>query len=166
MNSLKMLLSICGLISAFFCSSIVGVSALTLGGSSSGLTKTITNENLIHQAQRRGGGMRRGGRGIRRGGAVRRPVGRPVRRPVGRPVVRPPVRRPIVRPGVGRYPVYRGRYWRPGVGWVAGAAGVVALGFVAASAAAAYNAPPAPGPGYCWFYTNSTRTSGYWGRCP
>src|SRR3981081_3007432 len=49
-----------------------------------------------------------------------------------------------VRPGWDR--------WAPGGDIAAGGA----LGFVAAGAAVAYGAPPAPG--YCWYYTDMSRT--------
>lgn len=94
----------------------------------------------------------------------------------GRPgvVVRPGVGRAVVvRPGLGRAVAvrpgfgyvnrpWRGRYWRPGVGWAVGS--VVALGALTAVAAAAY-APPPPGPGYCWYYTDPSYRAGYWAGC-
>ncbi len=50
--------------------------------------------------------------------------------------------------------------WGPGGAIAAGAA----LGFVAAGAAVAYGTPPVPG--YCWYYTDVTRTQGFWDACP
>ncbi|WP_029356543.1 hypothetical protein [Bosea sp. 117] len=53
------------------------------------------------------------------------------------------------------------RYWRPGGAIAAGAA----IGFVAGAAAASLAGPP-PQPGYCWYYTNPQRTTGFWDVCP
>jgi hypothetical protein len=67
----------------------------------------------------------------------------------------------VVRPG------YPGRWARPGwYRWGPGgaiAAGA-AIGFIAAGAAVAYGTPPAPG--MCWYYTDPTRTQGFWDYCP
>ena len=67
----------------------------------------------------------------------------------------------VVRPGgawVGRPGWYR---WAPGGAIAAGAA----IGFVTAAAATAYAAPP-PQPGLCWYYTDPSRTQGFWDACP
>jgi hypothetical protein len=118
-----------------------------------------------------------------RGGMVahhHRPVVRPGVRPVqpiARPGVRPGVRpvHPIARPGVrpGVRPVHPiagpgrpwvrppGYYWRPGGAIAAGAA----IGFIAATSVGAY-AGVAPGPGYCWYYTDPSMTQGFWDVCP
>jgi hypothetical protein len=98
---------------------------------------------------------------VRRGGAVARgPRGGVAA--VGRTtVVRPPGVRPGVRVGYGpRYvrPAYR---WGPGGAIAAGAA----IGFVAAASAAAWAGAP-PAPGYCWYYTDPSRTQGFWDVCP
>jgi hypothetical protein len=92
---------------------------------------------------------------------VARPGARPVH-PIARPGVRPGVRpvHPIVRPGrpwvrPARY------YWRPGGAIAAGAA----IGFLAATSVGAY-AGVAPGPGYCWYYTDPSLTKGFWDVCP
>jgi hypothetical protein len=82
----------------------------------------------------------------------------------------------VVRPGVGAVgragavvvrPGYPGRWARPGwYRWGPGgaiAAGA-AIGFIAAGAAVAYGTPPAPG--MCWYYTDPTRTQGFWDYCP
>ncbi|TCU20402.1 hypothetical protein [Rhizobium sullae] len=53
------------------------------------------------------------------------------------------------------------RYWRPGGAIAAGAA----VGFLAGAAAASVAGSP-PQSGYCWYYTNSTRTTGFWDVCP
>ena len=68
-------------------------------------------------------------------------------------VVRPPVRRGVV-------VVNPRRYWRPGGAIAAGAA----IGFVAAHAVAIAGSPPRSG--YCWYYTNAARTTGFWDVCP
>lgn len=118
---------------------------------------------------------------VRRGGvAVARPV-RPAMRPVrpalrpGSPAMRPirPALRPVapalrpVRPALRPVPGMRwarpGWYnWRPGGAIAAG----VALGFIAAASAAAYATSPAPEPGMCWYYTDPSRTAGFWDYCP
>ena len=60
------------------------------------------------------------------------------------------------------------RWARPGwYRWPAGgaiAAGA-ALGFVTAASAAAW-AGAAPAPGMCWYYTDPSRTQGFWDTCP
>jgi hypothetical protein len=102
----------------------------------------------------------RGGVAVRRGGTVaaRGPGGGvAVARPGYRPGYRPvpvPVRSAWVRPV--------NYWWRPGAAVAAGAA----IGFVTAAAATAYAAPAAPAPGYCWYYTNTQRTQGFWDTCP
>ncbi|WP_087001101.1 hypothetical protein [Rhizobium sullae] len=53
------------------------------------------------------------------------------------------------------------RYWRPGGAIAAGAA----VGFLAGAAAASVAGSP-PQSGYCWYYTNSARTTGFWDVCP
>ncbi|WFT81453.1 hypothetical protein QA634_06070 [Methylobacterium sp. CB376] len=59
--------------------------------------------------------------------------------------------------------VYRpyGAWWPAGGAIAAGAA----LGFVGAATAAAWAGSP-PASGYCWFYTDASRTKGFWDRCP
>ena len=78
-----------------------------------------------------------GPRGCAAGAATRRP------RPRGVVVVSP------------------NRYWRPGGAIAAGAA----VGFLAGAAAASVAGSP-PQSGYCWYYTNSARTTGFWDVCP
>ncbi|WFU14998.1 hypothetical protein [Bradyrhizobium sp. CB3481] len=110
----------------------------------------------------------RGGAVVHRGGAVVGPRGAAYR---GRTAVVGPrgnvaVRRTtVVRPG------YHGggvRWARPGwYRWPVGgaiAAGA-AIGFVTAANAAAW-AGTAPAPGMCWFYTDPSRTQGFWDYCP
>jgi hypothetical protein len=67
--------------------------------------------------------------------------------------------RPGVRPGGWVRPAHY--YWRPGGAIAAGAA----IGFVAAASAAAWAGAP-PAPGYCWYYTDPSRTQGFWDVCP
>jgi hypothetical protein len=104
----------------------------------------------------------------RAGGAVRRTT---VVGPRGGAASRTVVRGgAVVRPGYVR-PGYAGggvRWARPGwYRWPAGgaiAAGA-AIGFVAAASAAAYAGAP-PAPGMCWYYTDPSRTQGFWDACP
>jgi hypothetical protein len=67
--------------------------------------------------------------------------------------------RPAVRRGV--VVVSPRRYWRPGGAIAAGAA----IGFVTGATAAAIAGTP-PRPGQCWYYTNSSKTTGFWDVCP
>lgn len=86
-----------------------------------------------------------------------------------RAVVRPGVVRPgwhgagtrVVRPVRPMWSRPAGFWWRPGGAVAAGAA----IGFVTAATAAAW-AGAAPGPNMCWYYTDSTRTRGFWDACP
>jgi len=129
---------------------------------------------LIEQVQMRqhglggrpGGAIRPGrpGGGFRPPGGGGRPPGGGFRPPVVRPpVVRPPiVRPPVIRPPVGHYRPWRGRYWRPGVGWAVGS--IAIIGALSAAAAAAY-APPPPAPGLCWYYSDPSYRVGYWAAC-
>jgi len=98
----------------------------------------------------------------RRGGAARRTT---VVGPRGNVASRTVVRRgTVVRPGVARPGgwVRPAHYrWRPGGAIAAGAA----IGFVAAATAAAWAGSP-PAPGYCWYYTDPSRTQGFWDVCP
>jgi len=59
---------------------------------------------------------------------------------------------------VGRPGWYR---WAPGGAIAAGAA----IGFVTAAVAASW-APPPPQPGLCWYYSDPSRTQGFWDACP
>ena len=98
----------------------------------------------------------------RAGGAVRRTT---VVGPRGNAASRTVVRRgAVVGPGVARPGgwVRPAHYaWRPGGAIAAGAA----IGFVAAATAAAWAGSP-PAPGYCWYYTDPSRTQGFWDVCP
>jgi hypothetical protein len=51
-------------------------------------------------------------------------------------------------------------YWWPVGGAIAAGA---ALGVIAAGSA--YWAGPAPGPGYCWYYTDPSQQNGFWDQC-
>src|SRR5512139_228333 len=85
--------------------------------------------------------------------AMRRTVA--VRGPRGNVAARTTVVRPGVRPGAWVRPAHY--HWRPGGAIAAGAA----IGFVAAATAAAWAGPP-PGPRMCWYYTDPSRTQGFW----
>ncbi len=97
---------------------------------------------------------------VRRGGAARRTT---VVGPRGGVASRTVVRRgAVARPGYrpGRWVRPANYYWRPGGAIAAGAA----IGFVTAATAAAWAGAP-PGPGYCWYYTDPSRTQGFWDVC-
>lgn len=107
---------------------------------------------------------------VRRGGAAVGPRGNAVayrsRTVVRGPVARAPVARAAVaRPGFAGGGVRWARparyYWPRGGAIAAGAA----IGFVAAASAAAW-AGAAPAPGMCWYYTDFSRTQGFWDYCP
>jgi hypothetical protein len=130
----------------------------------------VHTDPLIEPAAMRGGGRAyRGGGAVRRGGAVVGPRGGVAMRRTT--VVRPGwggggVRRTtVVRPGYrggGVRWARPGRYWwRPGGAIAAGAA----IGFVSAATAAAW-AGAAPAPNMCWYYSDPSRTTGFWDQCP
>jgi hypothetical protein len=104
----------------------------------------------------------RGGAVVHRGGAVVGPRGAAYR---GRTAVVGPRGNVAVRRSTVVAP---GRWARPGwYRWPAGgaiAAGA-ALGFVTAATAVAW-AGSAPAPGMCWYYTDPSRTQGFWDYCP
>jgi hypothetical protein len=60
----------------------------------------------------------------------------------------------------GRWVLPANYYWRPGGAIAAGAA----IGVVTAATAAAWAGAP-PAPGYCWYYTDPSRTQGFWDVC-
>jgi hypothetical protein len=101
----------------------------------------------------------------RGGGAVRRTtVTGPRGNTASRTVARGAVARPGVRPGVARTGAWvrpAHYHWRPGGAIAAGAA----IGFVTAATAAAWAGSP-PAPGYCWYYSDPSRTQGFWDVCP
>lgn len=99
---------------------------------------------------------------VRGGGAARRTT---VVGPRGNVASRTVVRRgAVVRPGYAGGGV---RWARPGrYSWPRGgaiAAGA-AIGVVTAATAAAW-AGAAPAPGMCWYYTDPSRTQGFWDYC-
>jgi hypothetical protein len=98
----------------------------------------------------------RGGAVAYRGRAVVRPGVRPGWHGSGTRWVRPV---PGPRPGPWARP---GWYRWPAGGAIAAGA---ALGFVTATSAAAW-AGAAPAPGMCWYYTDPSRTQGFWDYCP
>lgn len=66
----------------------------------------------------------------------------------------------VVRPGGARWARPGWYRWPVGGAIAAGAA----IGVVSAGAAAAW-AGPAPAPGMCWYYTDSSKTQGFWDYC-
>jgi hypothetical protein len=102
---------------------------------------------LTPVAVRRGGGARRTTVVGPRGGVASRTVVR------GGAVARPGVRGGAV----GWARPYR---WPRGGAIAAGAA----IGFVTAATAAAWAGAP-PAPGMCWYYTDPSRTQGFWDYC-
>jgi hypothetical protein len=110
----------------------------------------LKHDNLVTEVRARAGGsVRRTTVVGPRGNAASRTVVR------GGAVVRPGV----ARPGGWVRPAHY--YWRPGGAIAAGAA----IGFVAAASAAAYAGSP-PAPGYCWYYSDPSKTQGFWDVCP
>jgi hypothetical protein len=159
-------------VAPFLCSAasvvVLSVADLALPGSMAWALSPGTGSSLQHQLKenspvvevvvRRGGAVRRTTVVGPRGGVASRTVVR--RGAVVRPgVVRPGVRAAVVRPGRWVRPAHY--YWRPGGAIAAGAA----IGFVAAATAAAWAGSP-PAPGYCWYYTDPSRTQGFWDVCP
>jgi hypothetical protein len=99
----------------------------------------------------RGGAVAYRGRAVVRGPAPGRRWAGPGPRP--RPIGPGPRPGGWARPGWYRWPV--------GGALAAGAA----IGFVAAASAAAWAGAP-PAPGMCWYYTDPSRTQGFWDYCP
>jgi hypothetical protein len=56
-----------------------------------------------------------------------------------------------------------GRYYWPVGGAIAAGA---AIGFVTAATAVGIAATPAPAADMCWYYTDPSRTAGFWDVCP
>jgi len=113
----------------------------------------------------RGGSARvgpRGGAVVHRGGAVVGPRGGAA---AGRTAVVGPRGNVAVR---NTAVAARGGWARPGwYRWPVGgaiAAGA-AIGFVAAASAVAWAGAP-PADGMCWYYTDPSRTQGFWDYCP
>ncbi|MET4068741.1 hypothetical protein ABID58_003539 [Bradyrhizobium sp. S3.2.6] len=118
----------------------------------------------VRAAGRRGGAAvgPRGGAVVHRGGAAVGPRGAAYR---GGTVVRGPrgnvaVHRTTAVAGRGGW-ARPGRYYWPRGGAIAASA---AIGFVSAATAAAW-AGAAPAPGMCWYYTDPSRTQGFWDYC-
>jgi hypothetical protein len=130
----------------------IPASAMSIGATRSLAEQAIggqSNSDVIEvRAGRGGGGVARGGRvavGPRGGVAVRRTT--------------------VVRPGYhggGVRWARPGRYYWPRGGAIAAGA---AIGFATAATAAAW-AGAAPAPGMCWYYTDPSRTQGFWDYCP
>jgi len=118
----------------------------------------------VRAAGRHGGAVvgPRGGAVVHRGGAVVGPRGAAYR---GRTVAVGPRGNVAVRSTTAV--VGRGGWARPGwYGWPRGgaiAAGA-AIGVVAAATAVAWAGAP-PAPGMCWYYTDPSRTQGFWDYC-
>ncbi|MCS3759443.1 hypothetical protein [Bradyrhizobium centrosematis] len=119
----------------------------------------------IRTAGRRGGAVvgPHGSAVVHRGGAVVGPRGAAYRG--GTAVVGPrgnvAVRRTAAVAGRGAW-ARPGRYYWPRGGAIAAGA---AIGFVAAATAASW-AGAAPANGMCWYYTDPSRTQGFWDYCP
>lgn len=156
----------------FFLASIIVAAALVppaaqARGLSSGIGAFRSQQSIAEDST--AVAYRRGGMAVRRGAVVGPRGGVAVRRSAA--VVRPGwngggVRRTtVVRPGYRgggvRWVRPTGYWWRPGGAIAAGAA----IGFVGAATAAAW-AGAAPGPNMCWYYTDSSRTQGFWDACP
>ncbi|MET4318342.1 hypothetical protein ABIC02_002089 [Bradyrhizobium sp. RT5a] len=104
----------------------------------------------------------RGGAVVHRGGAAVGPRGGAYH---GRTAVRGPrgnvaVRSTTVARGRGGWARPGYYHWPRGGAIAAGAA----IGFVSAATAAAW-AGAAPAPGMCWYYTDPSRTQGFWDYC-
>jgi hypothetical protein len=149
------------------CGTAIGT-ALLLGTPASSSAALLSSTVLIGAAEelridtevaRRGGGARRAGGARVRTGNVRANRNVNVR---SRTVVR---NKTVVRPGAGGAGVRWARpanyRWRRGGAIAAGAA----IGFVTAATAAAWAGAP-PAPDLRWYYTDPTRTQGFWDYCP
>jgi hypothetical protein len=143
-------------------------SALNVATPASLAIKAISNESSdlinVRAVAHRGGAARgpRGGAVVHRGGAAVGPRGGAYH---SRTAVVGPRGNVAVRSRTAV--VGRGGWVRPGsYGWPRGgaiAAGA-AIGFVTAATAAAW-AGAAPAPGMCWYYTDPSRTQGFWDYC-
>ncbi len=118
----------------------------------------------VRAAGRRGGAAvgPRGGAAVHRGGAAVGPRGGAYR---GTTAVRGPrgnvaVRHTTAVAGRGGWARPGNYHWPRGGAIAAGAA----IGFVTAATAAAW-AGAAPAPGMCWYYTDPSRTQGFWDYC-
>ena len=150
--------------------SIALVAALSIGGiaaspSPSSALSPMGGAALVSQGKATTGDVVEIRAVARRGGVAVGPRGNAVAYR-SRTVVRGPAVRgaAVVRPGYGGGGV---RWARPAAyGWPRGgaiAAGA-AIGVVTAATAAAW-AGAAPAPGMCWYYTDPSRTQGFWDYC-
>jgi hypothetical protein len=112
------------------------------------------SEEALSAFARRGGARTAN---VGRNAGVNRNINGNINRNVNRNVN---INRNIVRVGVGGVGVGAVRPWvrRPYFGTVV--AGVTLGTIIAAS-----TIPPAPSSGLCWFWSNSSRTRGYWDYC-
>jgi hypothetical protein len=111
-------------------------------------------------------GFNRGGAGLERGGVDR--AANFNRTNINRTNINRDVNvnRGAFAQGAGRYPNNWRRpanYWWPVGGAIAAGA---AIGYLGSNAAYAYAGSSAPGPGYCWYYTDQSQTQGFWDVCP
>jgi hypothetical protein len=120
------------------------------------LQQQARQDSLAAEVRARAGGAARRTTVVGpRGGAASRTVVR------GGAVARPGA---VVRPGYAGGGVRwarPGRYYWPRGGAIAAGA---AIGVVTAATAAAW-AGAAPAPGMCWYYTDPSRTQGFWDYC-
>jgi hypothetical protein len=126
--------------------------------------QAATDRIEVRAVARRGGAVRgpRGGAVVHRGGAAVGPRGGAAYRRTA--VVGPrgnvAVRNTAVAGRRGAWARPANYRWPRGGAIAAGAA----IGFVTAATAAAW-AGPAPAPGMCWYYTDPSRTQGFWDYC-
>ena len=136
----------------------------------------------MHRGNIGGAGINRGAIGMNRGGVnraniaganrgnlnrnatrnanINRNVNRNVNRTVNRNGTRN-VTRSTVGAGVGGWARPARYWWRPGAAVAAGAA----IGFVTAATAVSW-AGAAPAANMCWYYTDQSKTQGFWDACP
>lgn len=135
---------------AIFCACVVlNVAPARAFSSDTGLQQQVRNDSDVTQVRARGGVAVRTRTAVGPRGGVYH----------SRTVVR---RGAVVRPGYAGGGV---RWARP-YGWPRGgaiAAGA-AIGVVTAATAAAWAGTP-PAPGMCWYYTDPSRTQGFWDYC-
>jgi hypothetical protein len=132
-----------------FAMAVSPASALVTGAGGSLQQRFKENGSAVEVNARRGGAAHRTTVVGPRGGVASRTVVR------GGAVVRPGYH------GGGVRWARPGRYHWPRGGAIAAGA---AIGFVTAATAAAW-AGAAPAPGMCWYYTDMSRTQGFWDYC-
>jgi hypothetical protein len=161
------------LLGIFAFTAALGTSALTVPASALniGAMRSLADQAITHQsntdvmeirAAARGGRAAvgpRGGAVVSRGAAVAGPRGGTAAR---RTTVVGPRGNVAVRntAAVGGW-ARPGRYTWPRGGAIAAGA---AIGFVTAATAVAWAGAP-PAPGMCWYYTDPSRTQGFWDYC-